>query len=293
MPFSQTIRLTRKLILHVHTQDAYNPNEARKGKGPGGGQFTKGGGGSGAGGSSRPSTSPRGSQQTGAQQQTKRPTREMLMGDLARYVPRLQPDNQDVKDLDDLYNRAKRDEPDFVQSLNEVAHAVGGEAHFTPPQFAEPGTTLKSRKSAERKLKNDLNNDPTQLKDVMRGTVVSDKIETVRAAAAKFIEQYKDNIVRVKDRIIKPAPGGYRDILINYRTPGGLIAEVQFNTPVMINEKDSGEGHKIYEKIRDYDARPNLTPEEAKQREELLRRSEEVYGRAYQEGGNGNWAGKA
>jgi hypothetical protein len=286
MPASQVFRLTRNLILHVHrTQDAFDPAKHPRGHQGNTGQFATSGGGS------KQQThqiKPTITQQQQKTQQRGKSTREQLMGDLGQRIPR-QSEQQNIRDLDDLYDKAKKDEPQFVQSLNEVAHSVGAEAHFTPSEYAEPGTTLKSRKSAERKMANEYGGDPTQLRDIIRGTVVSDKIENVRAAAAQFIERYKADIVKVKDRIVNPTPEGYRDIAINFRTPSGLIAEVQFNTPVMIREKDLGEGHKIYEKLRDLKAGPGR---DVAQEEALTKRSQEVYNQAYQDGGNGNWGGK-
>jgi len=146
---------------------------------------------------------------------------------------------------------------------------------------------LKSRKSAERKVQNELGGDPSQLRDVLRATIVSQKIEDVRAAAAKFMEANKANIVKVKDRIVNPAPGGYRDILINFRTPNGLISEVQFNTPVMIKAK-LGDGHRIYEAVRVLEARKSGGGH-ARMKEFLKKKSEQLYDGAYQAGGNGNW----
>jgi hypothetical protein len=288
MPISQTIRLTRNLILHVHrtqparTNDAFDPAKHPRGHQGNTGEFSKSGGGSKQ---QTQQTKPSINQQQQHTTQSGKLTREQLMGDLGQRIPP-QSEKQNVRDLDDLYAKAKKDEPQFVQSLNQIAHSVGAEAHFTPSEYAEPGTTLKSRKSAERKMNNEYGGDPTQLRDIIRGTVVSDRIENVRAAAAQFIEWNKANIVKVKDRIVNPTTEGYRDIAINFRTPSGLIAEVQFNTPVMIREKDLGDGHKIYEKLRDLKANPDF---DQAQRDALIKRSQEVYNQAYQEGGNGNW----
>jgi hypothetical protein len=208
-----------------------------------------------------------------------------IKGDMSRQP---QADTQDIKDIEELYDKAKKDEKGFVDAIKGVADVAGGEAIFTPPEYAEPGTTLKKRESAERKLKDeDIAGDPAKLRDILRATIMTENSEGVRSAAAAFIDKYGPNIVKVKDRMVKPAPGGYRDILINFRTPSGLISEVQFNSPRMIETKQ-GEGHRIYEKIRELEAADKVFHED--EIRSLKRRSEEVYATAYKADGNGNWA---
>jgi hypothetical protein len=278
MAASQIFRLTRNLILHVHrTHDAFDPAKHPRGHQGNTGQFARGGGGS----KSTPGTQ-RQQQQTRGQS---KPGRESLKGD---FAARIQPqsDKQDVKDLDDLYTKAKRDEPGFVQTIKNVAASVGGEAQFTPPQFAEPGTTLKLRTSAQRKMNSQFGGDASQLKDILRATVVAKKIEDVRAAANKFIEENKGSIVSIKDRIVNPAAGGYRDIQVNFRTPSGLISELQFNAEPMITAK-LGDGHRIYEAVRKLKAKDSHDHD--RMLDMLDKKSAQLYEAAYQAGGNGNW----
>jgi len=284
MPRIQSLRLNRNLILHVHcTQDAFDPAKHPRGHQGNVGQFASSGGGSKQ---QTQQTKPSINQQQQHTTQSGKLTREQLQGDLGTRV-QSQSQKQEVTDINDLYDKAKRDEPTFVQSIQQVAESVGGKAEFTPPQFAEPGTTLKSRKSAERKMNGEYNGDASQLRDILRATVVCDKIENVRAAAAQFIEKHKQDIVNVKDRIVKPATGGYRDVLINFRTPSGLISEVQFNAPPMMEAK-LGDGHRIYEALRVLQAQPNKRHD--RMIEFLGKKSEDIYNKAYQASGNGNWS---
>jgi len=211
-----------------------------------------------------------------------------LIGDLAKQAKPSLDLSQDVQSLDDLYAKAKVDEPDFVKALMDVAKELGGEAVFTPPEYSEPGTTLKSRKSAQRKMADELGNDPSQLTDVLRGTVATGSVENTRAAAHRFLQQHANDIVDVRDRIIKPLGGGYRDVLIKYRTPNGLVAEVQFNSKNMIDAK-LGEGHQIYEELRKLKAQNDQSHDRIISA--LEQRSEQVYLQAYQKDGNGNWGG--
>jgi hypothetical protein len=192
---------------------------------------------------------------------------------------------QPVKSLDELYERAKKAEPDFKKTVEETASKQGCTVQYTPEEYAEPGTILKSRKSAARKLNDELSGDPKLLRDVIRATVVGDTTEKARKAAADFIGEHGDNILRVKDRYVDQVKGGYRDILINYRTPDGLVAEVQFNSKNMVETKNKT-AHHLYEKAREM---VNPTPEALEQLEQQM---SVLYEKAYLADGDGKWKQK-
>jgi hypothetical protein len=191
---------------------------------------------------------------------------------------------QPVKSVDELYERARKAEAPFKNTVEEMAKKFGSTVEYTPEQYAEPGTILKSRKSADRKVASELGGDPKLLRDVLRATISSGTVDSTRQAAAAFIGEQGDNILRVKDRYSSPVAGGYRDVLINYRTPEGLVAEVQFNSKNMIKAKNE-DAHKIYEILREMppaDATPALV-------ERLEQQMAEIYEKAYQQDGDGNW----
>jgi Uncharacterized protein conserved in bacteria (DUF2213) len=185
---------------------------------------------------------------------------------------------QPVKSLDELYERAKKAEVPFKDLLSSLAEKYNSEAKFQVG--GEAGTSLKTRSSSERKLKSELNGDVTLLRDVLRGTVVSHDNESARKAAADFIGEHGDDILRVKDRIMDPLKGGYRDILVNYRTPDGLVAEVQFNSKNMVAAKMGG-AHALYEKARE------LINPSVEALEHLEQQMSELYEKAYQADGDG------
>jgi hypothetical protein len=203
---------------------------------------------------------------------------------------------QPVKSVDELYERARKAEGPFKDLIESTAKKYNSTAVFTPPEHAEPGTTLKSRKSAERKLSAELGGDPKLLRDIIRATVVSEQIEDTRKAAADFIGENGDAILRVKDRYVNEITGGYRDILINYRTPEGLVAEVQFNSKNMVDAKN-GSAHKLYEQVRDIQAKIKELPPGAGSKKTVEQLEQEViqheqqmatiYEKAYQNDGDG------
>ena len=188
---------------------------------------------------------------------------------------------QPVKSLDELYERAHKAAGPFKKTVDNLAAKYGGEASYTPEQYAEPGTILKSRSSAERKMTTELGNDPKLLRDVIRATVISKTVENTRRAAADFIGEHGDDILRVKDRYVDQIKGGYRDILINYRTPEGLVAEIQFNSKAMVKAKNET-AHALYEKAREL-IKPDLA-----MIADLEKQMSDIYEVAYKEDGNGN-----
>jgi Uncharacterized protein conserved in bacteria (DUF2213) len=187
---------------------------------------------------------------------------------------------QPVKSLDELYERATKAEPAFKSAIKDVAERYGAEARFQGEGDDTLGASLKTRESSERKLRDELGGDFTKLRDVMRATVVWDTNEATRKAAADFIGEQGDSILRVKDRIMNPFAGGYRDILINYRTPEGIVAEIQFNSKNMVAAKQAV-GHKIYKQAR---ALLNPTPEDLLKFEQQMAT---IYEGAYMADGDG------
>jgi hypothetical protein len=203
-----------------------------------------------------------------------------IQGNLARKTSG--DDTQPVKSLDELYERAKKAEGPFKDAVSLIAKQFNCKVEYTPPEYAEPGTILKSRKSAERKLTSELSDNPTLLRDVIRATIVSSTAEGARKAAVGFIEEHGDNVLRVKDRYVDRIGGGYRDLLINYRTPEGLVAEVQFNSKNMVKTKNES-AHVLYEKQREL---KNPTPDML---DKLNQQMSEMYETAYRADGDGRW----
>jgi hypothetical protein len=209
-----------------------------------------------------------------------------LKGDMSQ-PPKGGKPKQPIKDIDELYDKSREAEAGFIQDVSDLAEQYGGKALFTPEKFAEPGTTLKSRKSANEKMKEeDIAGDPSRILDIVRGTVETKDVTTARAAARDFVEHMGDKIVRVKDRIVNPT-GGYRDILVNFRCDNGIIAELQFNSENMLYAKNYGEGHKLYEEARAL--KRDFPGQFLEKLAAIDAQSVEVYEAAYHKDGNGNW----
>lgn len=254
--------------LRAFDEAGFKESEHPRGNPENAGQFTSTGGGGGSKSEPEPSKS---------QSKKEQPD---FRGSLAR--PENGPSIQPVESLDELYEKAKQTEPEFKNIIKTIADKYNSEPMYTPEQYAEPGTILKSRKSAERKLTSELGGDPKLLRDVIRATVVSHSVEDTRKAAADFIGEHADSIVRVKDRYTDTLAGGYRDILINYRMPNGLVAEIQFNSKNMVKAKNE-EAHSLYEKAREL---VSPTVEALKNLEEAMAA---IYERAFKADGNSDY----
>lgn len=128
-------------------------------------------------------------------------------------------------------------------------------------RLKKPGGVLlmapvKGEKRALEKVNSDYRGDWGQLTDMVRGSIAVDSPEELE----RVIERMKsDPNVKIakqpKDRMNKPLPVGYRDIMVHIRMPNGMVAEMQLHLKPMLLAKDFGEGHHHYETMRSIDAK--------------------------------------
>lgn len=135
--------------------------------------------------------------------------------------------------IKDHYDAAAAAKPQFDKALGDIAGEVGGQEKLAP---------LKGSGRAVDKIKSDYGGDASKIGDVLRGTVRVDD----EAGAHRAVESIKSrfDVVKEKDRIATPTKEGYRDILLNVRTPSGHLAEIQVMTHAMGDAKDIA--HKFY-----------------------------------------------
>ena len=151
---------------------------------------------------------------------------------------------------------------------------------------------LKKEASIKRKLAAD-NAIPSDIKDAVRTTIVAPKSQI-----NKIIAEYEKRglSARVKRQNFD---NGYTGTIINVHTNGGILGEVQVNTPRMIYAKEkralqilgekqynaikkstglpSGQGHKLYEELRVLEAKVKKTPKEIIRMNEVFSESKEYY----------------
>lgn len=177
---------------------------------------------------------------------------------------------QPTNNLDELYQAAAAARPGFFRLLQRIAEASGGQVVTTP---------LKSRERAEAKIAAEYEGRAAEIKDLLRGSIHYNSLKQLYQG----LEQLKEEAVEVlliKDRFKNPTRSGYRDALVNIRTPNGVIAELQLHLEQILVAKF--EGHKYYEQEQELNRRAKLenrklTLEESYQIEAIRSKQKELY----------------
>jgi uncharacterized Zn-binding protein involved in type VI secretion len=165
--------------------------------------------------------------------------------------------------LADLYQKAPAAKAELDDFATQIAEESGGQVAKAP---------IKSMARAQEKIDKYYDGDPTQIKDLVRNTIVvpDDQVPAVTAklqdagASAKIINADSD-------------PMGYSGVNTTMKTSNGLTGEIQVNSPEMIYAKGppevaksilgedgfsdmqqktglpSGTGHDLYEQYRSLD----------------------------------------
>jgi predicted transcriptional regulator len=172
---------------------------------------------------------------------------------IAKYKKAEAPDTLTAKQradgaatLQPLFDAATRNKADFDNTLDQIAEGLGGYAK-------KPG--IKSVARAVTKLITENGNDPTTMKDLLRGTIAVNTFQEAQEAINQIGKVYSFD--RIKNRLAVdltspdgavlegvPLSTGYQDILTNVTLEDGSMAEIQISTPEMLAAKNLG--HDIY-----------------------------------------------
>jgi hypothetical protein len=180
--------------------------------------------------------------------------------------------------LTQMYEGSARVKKTFDASVRNIAQEIG-----TPHDPLVP-KTLKGVARAVEKIIDDYKDaqgrpDPTQIKDLVRATIVVDSLErglaAVEAAKARLGEptKFKNSLDETVETL-----EGYRDINTNFRV-NGQIVELQVNLPEMLKAKDSM--HKLYEEKRTLEKKSDPTAKELERLNELLGEMRKTYAAAW------------
>jgi hypothetical protein len=178
-------------------------------------------------------------------------------------------------DIDQLFKQAKVADVELKKLTDDIARSTNGKAVYPPG--------LKTKARAIEKINADYGGDASKLLDISRSSISFDSADDLYKALDKIDK--KAEIVRIKDRFVKPAPGGYRDILVNIKQPNGHITELQLHSKQILDVK-GGTGHKLYEQIREINGkailenRP-LSASELRLQNSLIKESEALYDNAF------------
>jgi len=178
------------------------------------------------------------------------------------------------------YRAADQAHPIYRSALEAVGRQLGD---ATRQVIVAP---IKVPSRATEKILVDYKGDASQIKDLVRGTIVLRDIgavpDAIKALEAKFgkLEGLRNSLI---EGTPAPTVDGYRDIKANVRV-NGHASEVQVNVPEMIAAKK--EAHPLYEQAEavrrqaDKEGR-DPTPQEAAQLRDLEARQSAIYDAAW------------
>lgn len=175
------------------------------------------------------------------------------------------------------YQSAANAKPIFDDAVREIASDVDAKAILTD---------LKEVPRAVEKVSVDYNGDVSQLKDVVRGTLMVQNLNSANQALAEIEHRFSRpvSIRNALDPDSSPVSNdGYRDIKLNVRVRGH-IAELQINLPEMIAAKNRA--HSLYEQARKLESvwgaeARDPTPSEYAQYEGLREQQRAIYAAAW------------
>jgi hypothetical protein len=147
---------------------------------------------------------------------------------------------QPSDDAKELIKMATEIEADYYQKVSRVCYEL------TECSVKFPPAGGKSLARLYEKVKDGAFE---QIFDYSRATVVVSFEQTIDALQAILKVFGKQNVYMVKNRILSPAPGGYRDIrLVIYDPTTTFISELLLLSPQMLEAKS--EAHDLYKKAR-------------------------------------------
>lgn len=157
------------------------------------------------------------------------------------------------------YDNAVEKESNRAKEEGREAKAVNKDDYMLPEHWdSDKGFLfmgpLKGKDRATEKVKSDYvtkekpEGDWSQIRDMVRATIavpmvtqIPKVLDELKKAGIHLAQQPKNNLV-------KPLPGGYRDLNLIVKLPNGLLAELQVHIKPMTLAKEKG--HKPYETTR-------------------------------------------
>lgn len=169
---------------------------------------------------------------------------------LDKELPRQQKTTSPV----DLYVAAANVKPRFDQTMRRIETKIAEEKKCLVklqlcPSLKRMGRILE--KAALRREKTERNS--SLVFDCVRSLFHADSMKGITAAIAVLLDDSDIVIVRVKDRFADPAPGGWRDLLVNLYLkddPLQHICEIQLCHRTMLKARSGLPGHDMYARTR-------------------------------------------
>lgn len=170
---------------------------------------------------------------------------------------------QNTKDIDELYEGVSQAEEFQLDLLNRgtgLDSKIGAKVVYPGQKVdlmadAGPVIMIGPRKKRERVIQKTQaeGEDVNSALDLVRSTVAVDNLSDVPRVVNLLREMGVEFARKPKNRFSKPTEVGYRDLMFNVRYPNGHVGEIQVNVKSMLVAKDLG--HKLYERVREIDAK--------------------------------------
>lgn len=148
---------------------------------------------------------------------------------------------------------------------------------------------LKGKDRAEEKVRTDYKGDWSQLRDMVRATIAVPAVTQIPRVLAELKAAGIHLAQKPKNNLVKPLPGGYRDLNMIVKLPNGLLAELQVHVKPMTLAKEKG--HKDYETTRSIEAKykekgldkdkSKWSPEDREAHAAAMAKQEKIYGEAW------------
>lgn len=138
-----------------------------------------------------------------------------------------------------------------------------------------------------------------QLRDMVRATIAVPAVTQIPKVLSELKKAGIELAQKPKNNLVKPLPGGYRDLNLIVKLPNGLVAELQVHVKPMTLAKEKG--HEHYETTRSIEAkysdggktRPKegWADDDQTKHAQAMKRQEKIYGEAWEkatsaDGGN-------
>tara|TARA_B100000212_G_scaffold260614_1_gene200548 strand:+ start:2885 stop:6172 length:3288 start_codon:yes stop_codon:yes gene_type:complete len=156
--------------------------------------------------------------------------------------------SQNFKSLDDLMERGAKNHELLQQAIREAATESGARP--------KDKVGVKGRERVAEKVRDKYAGDLNRIVDVARGGVDAPTPSSANDFVNKLAQKFK-----ILDEGWSVTPEGYFDRKLTVVMPDGQLSEVQIWAPGLLEAKEAGGGHRLYEIYRNKN-----TPEAEKQK---------------------------
>ncbi len=149
---------------------------------------------------------------------------------------------------------------------------------------------LKGEARAKQKVESEYGGEWSKVRDMVRATIAVPSVTQLPKVLKELKNAGIELAQKPKNNLVKPLPGGYRDLNLIVKLPNGMVAELQVHVKPMTVAK--GIGHKHYEVSREIEAKyqkhgtgDDPTKWEQSDREKhaaAMKEQEKIYGAAWE-----------